>query len=179
MNKIYHFEISYLRNISKEICPVISLHFKVTILLSEFVIYHDSIKEEQIFLLKTSAMRGLMAEVLYCFQWFIQHRVSKNATFLLVPWLQCLCLMWAMICSFTRITDHRHHWWDVLAGFLIGAIMAIFTVSVSNNNLGNVQGERSFLKRNIYMYTYHFTAYVCVYIHTHTLIHTYILFIGL
>jgi hypothetical protein len=74
-------------------------------------------------------------------QWFIQRRVP-NITFLLVPWLQCLCLMWAMICSFTRITDHRHHWWDVLAGFVLGAFMAVFTVSLSNHNLGNV--ERSF-----------------------------------
>ncbi|XP_021923139.1 phospholipid phosphatase 3-like isoform X1 [Zootermopsis nevadensis] len=60
--------------------------------------------------------------------WFIQRRVPKNITFALVPWLHCLCLMWAMICSFTRITDHRHHWWDVLAGFVMGAIMATFTV---------------------------------------------------
>lgn len=60
--------------------------------------------------------------------WFIQCRVTNSITFLLVPWLQCFCLMWAMVCSFTRITDHRHHWWDVLAGFMLGAIMAIFTV---------------------------------------------------
>jgi phosphatidate phosphatase len=50
--------------------------------------------------------------------------------------------MWAMVCSFTRITDHRHHWWDVLAGFMLGAIMAIFIVSFSNHALGNVQSEK-------------------------------------
>lgn len=86
-------------------------------------------------------------------QSFIQRKVPNNVTFLLVPWLQCLCLLWAMICSFSRITDHRHHWWDVLAGFVLGAIMAIFTVSLSNHNLGNVQCEKSFLKHSIDEYS--------------------------
>jgi RsiW-degrading membrane proteinase PrsW (M82 family) len=98
---------------------------------------------------KITTLNGLMVAVLFCLQWFIQYRVPKNTTFLLVPWLQCFCLMWAMVCSFTRITDHRHHWWDVLAGFLLGAVMAIFTVSVSNHTLGNVQSENSFLKHSV------------------------------
>lgn len=86
------------------------------------------------FLKKISALNGLMAGISHCWQWFIQSRIPSNTTFLLVPWLQCLCLMWAMLCSFTRITDHRHHWWDVLAGFILGAIMAVFTVSFSDHS---------------------------------------------
>lgn len=29
-----------------------------------------------------------------------------------------------MICSLTRITDKRHHWWDVVFGMLLGAVCA-------------------------------------------------------
>ncbi|KAJ9585411.1 hypothetical protein L9F63_002794 [Diploptera punctata] len=69
--------------------------------------------------------------------WFIQRKVPHNVTFTLVPWLQCICLMWAMVCSFTRISDHRHHWWDVLAGFIIGAIAAVFTVKTFCGNFNS------------------------------------------
>lgn len=78
-----------------------------------------------------SGHASLSAYTAIFMMWFIQSRIPSNTTFLLVPWLQCLCLMWAMLCSFTRITDHRHHWWDVLAGFILGAIMAVFTVKSS------------------------------------------------
>ncbi|PSN53890.1 hypothetical protein C0J52_02445 [Blattella germanica] len=59
---------------------------------------------------------------------FIQRRVPNNVTYVLVPWLQILCLTWALLCSLSRITDHRHHWWDVLAGAVIGATIAVFIV---------------------------------------------------
>lgn len=75
-----------------------------------------------------SGHASLSTYTAFFMMWFIQRRVPNQVTFLLVPWLQCLCLTWAMLCSFTRITDHRHHWWDVLAGFIIGAIMAVFTI---------------------------------------------------
>nr|CAD7428703.1 unnamed protein product [Timema monikensis] len=62
--------------------------------------------------------------------WFTQRRVPYNTTYLLVPWIQCMCVVWAMLCSFSRITDNRHHWWDVLAGSLLGVIVAISTVRI-------------------------------------------------
>ncbi|XP_049778590.1 phospholipid phosphatase 1-like isoform X1 [Schistocerca cancellata] len=64
--------------------------------------------------------------------WFVQCRVPGDITYLLVPWLQCLCLTWALLCSLTRITDHRHHWWDVLGGFVLGFGLAVFTVKTSD-----------------------------------------------
>lgn len=54
----------------------------------------------------------------------------RDVTLLLVPWLQGMCLLWALVCSLTRITDHRHHWWDVLAGSLVGVVSAVYTVSL-------------------------------------------------
>nr|CAD7594122.1 unnamed protein product [Timema genevievae] len=62
--------------------------------------------------------------------WFTQRRVPYNTTYLLVPWIQCMCVVWAMLCSFSRITDNRHHWWDVLAGSILGVIVAISTVRI-------------------------------------------------
>ncbi|KAK7864693.1 hypothetical protein R5R35_010952 [Gryllus longicercus] len=61
--------------------------------------------------------------------WFLQRRLVKSS-WLLVPWLQSLCILWALVCSLTRITDHRHHWWDVLAGAVVGIALGVFTVMV-------------------------------------------------
>ena len=38
-------------------------------------------------------------------------------------------LAFALICSISRYTDKRHHWWDVLAGILIGIAFGIVNVS--------------------------------------------------
>ncbi|XP_076161974.1 phospholipid phosphatase 1 isoform X2 [Ptiloglossa arizonensis] len=62
--------------------------------------------------------------------WYLQNRLP-NRTFLLKPWLQCLMCLWAVICSLTRIGDNRHHWWDVLAGIILGFVFSVLTVTVS------------------------------------------------
>lgn len=71
--------------------------------------------------------------------WFVQSRVPGNITYLLVPWLQCMCVLWGMVCSFTRITDHRHHWWDVLAGSVFGIAVAVFTVKLFCKGFSNIE----------------------------------------
>ncbi|KAK3927145.1 Phospholipid phosphatase 1 [Frankliniella fusca] len=60
---------------------------------------------------------------------FLRRRMLRDVTLLLVPWLQGLFLLWALVCSLTRITDHRHHWWDVMAGSVVGVASAFYTVS--------------------------------------------------
>ena len=61
-------------------------------------------------------------------QCFLQRRMPgvprKAPSLYLRPWLQCVCATWAMACSFTRISDHRHHPHDVLAGFVLGLAFA-------------------------------------------------------
>ncbi|XP_071454706.1 phospholipid phosphatase 3-like isoform X2 [Hetaerina americana] len=60
--------------------------------------------------------------------WFIQKRIPETPSFLLIPFLHCLWFMWAMICSITRIIDHRHHWWDVVGGSILGIAVTVFTI---------------------------------------------------
>uniref|UniRef100_A0A1B6DGX1 Phosphatidic acid phosphatase type 2/haloperoxidase domain-containing protein n=1 Tax=Clastoptera arizonana TaxID=38151 RepID=A0A1B6DGX1_9HEMI len=73
---------------------------------------------------------GHAALSVYCFiftAWFLSRRMC-GVSQILVTGLQVLCLSWAVVCSFTRITDNRHHWWDVLAGSALGLSIGIYTV---------------------------------------------------
>lgn len=62
--------------------------------------------------------------------WYLQIRVPKLQTIFLIPFMQTICMIWVSICSVSRITDHRHHWWDVLGGLLLGILSAFFCVSL-------------------------------------------------
>lgn len=62
--------------------------------------------------------------------WYLQCRIPKLQTLFLIPFLQSLLMAWTCLCSLSRITDHRHHWYDVLAGALLGAIFAFYTCHI-------------------------------------------------
>lgn len=70
-------------------------------------------------------------------QWYLQRRAFSwhSRSVLVVPLLQTLCLIYAAVCSLTRVTDHRHHWWDVLVGGTMGMLSVLYTVS-GNIDLG-------------------------------------------
>lgn len=64
--------------------------------------------------------------------WYVQNRLPRRATTsLFKPWMQWVILCWGLVCSLTRISDNRHHWWDVLAGVLLGTIAGIYSVRVN------------------------------------------------
>ncbi|CAK1584206.1 unnamed protein product [Parnassius mnemosyne] len=68
--------------------------------------------------------------------WYLQRRAfdwSHRSVFL-VPVLQLICVTYAVVCSLTRISDHRHHWWDVLTGAVVGIICLVYTVIVLCDN---------------------------------------------
>lgn len=72
--------------------------------------------------------------------WYLQRRFCRNNVNFGVLFIQFLTLSWAIVCSISRITDYRHHWWDVLTGAVLGLIFAVFTVSLCkflNYNIGN------------------------------------------
>ncbi|XP_066142559.1 putative phosphatidate phosphatase [Euwallacea fornicatus] len=52
------------------------------------------------------------------------HRAGTAFKFFLLV----VCVTFGLICSLTRITDRRHHWWDVLAGTIIGFLGAAYMI---------------------------------------------------
>lgn len=52
---------------------------------------------------------------------------------LLKPLLVCVCLLWGVLCSLSRITDRRHHWWDVVAGSILGVTGAFYALFFLRN----------------------------------------------
>ncbi|CAH0695670.1 unnamed protein product [Spodoptera exigua] len=63
--------------------------------------------------------------------YYLHRRTS--ATFKVMV-LQVVFVTTALVCSVSRMTDHRHHWWDVLAGALIAAPVLIYTIRYLCNN---------------------------------------------
>ncbi|XP_046630468.1 phospholipid phosphatase 1-like isoform X1 [Neodiprion virginianus] len=64
--------------------------------------------------------------------WYLQKRLPNRAlTTLFKPWMQCLVLCWGIVCCMTRLSDHRHHWWDVLAGIIMGIAAGFYCVKVN------------------------------------------------
>lgn len=83
---------------------------------------------------------------IFLLQWYLQRRLPDR-TFFLKPWLQCIIFLWTVICSLTRIGDNRHHWWDVLAGIILGFAFSMLTVIVPcrkfhlNQNVSQIYRE--------------------------------------
>lgn len=65
---------------------------------------------------------------LFC-AYVVQSRMPTVRTGrLFKPFLVVACLTWGIVCSLTRITDRRHHWWDVLAGSCLGGFGAFYSL---------------------------------------------------
>eukprot|EP00093_Oithona_nana_P013067 13067.XXX_630006_631277_1 [CDS] Oithona nana genome sequencing. len=65
---------------------------------------------------------------------YVQNRIGTHFSSLWKHLLQMVFLVFALVCSISRIVDKRHHWWDVLAGMLIGAVFAFVTVKWNTSN---------------------------------------------
>ncbi|XP_042888721.1 phospholipid phosphatase 2-like isoform X1 [Penaeus japonicus] len=64
---------------------------------------------------------------------YIKQRIWGRSSRLLAPWIQLLWAVWTLYCCQSRIADNRHHWWDVLAGGLLGAFASFLTVHYFSN----------------------------------------------
>merc|ERR1711971_960092 len=69
---------------------------------------------------------------------YVSKRVSTEHSLLIAPWLQLLALLLAAFASLSRISDHRHHPIDVLAGATIGVVIGLLSafniLQISSNN---------------------------------------------
>ncbi|KAE8632645.1 hypothetical protein XENTR_v10001610 [Xenopus tropicalis] len=59
---------------------------------------------------------------------YVQARLCGKWARLLRPTIQFFLLSFALYVGYTRVSDYKHHWSDVLVGLLQGAIVAAFTV---------------------------------------------------
>jgi len=46
----------------------------------------------------------------------------------LKPFIQCVLILMALYTGFSRVSDYKHHWSDVLAGFFLGTSVAFVTI---------------------------------------------------
>ena len=42
--------------------------------------------------------------------------------------LQLLVVQLGVLCSLSRVSDYKHHWSDVLAGLLLGVLIAVLII---------------------------------------------------
>lgn len=59
---------------------------------------------------------------------YLQARMTWHGSKLLKHFLQYACILVAVVTACSRVSDYKHHWSDVLAGSLQGAIVAIIVV---------------------------------------------------
>ena len=71
---------------------------------------------------------------------YIQSRAQWRpfASRLLAACAQCVCLLLALSVGLSRISDHKHHWTDVLAGAILGSGVAAAVVR-TNGQMNNLQ----------------------------------------
>lgn len=68
-------------------------------------------------------------------QFYLQARFTWKGARLLRPLLQFTLIMMAFYTGLSRVSDHKHHPTDVLAGFAQGALVAYCVVSVEKMGL--------------------------------------------
>ncbi|KAG5868566.1 hypothetical protein JTB14_003111 [Gonioctena quinquepunctata] len=62
---------------------------------------------------------------------YIIHKRLKTTTFigsLMKPFLIGVFITWSLTCSLTGIPDKAHHWWDVVAGTILGVSASLYSI---------------------------------------------------
>lgn len=61
--------------------------------------------------------------------------ITINVGYVMKPFLISIALTLSLVCSLSRITDRRHHWWDVLAGSILGILVALYYIVVVSEKI--------------------------------------------
>ncbi|XP_058019568.1 phospholipid phosphatase 2 [Ahaetulla prasina] len=80
---------------------------------------------------RLSFYSGHSSFAMYCMMFlalYIQARLVGRWARLLRPTIQFFLLCFAIYVGYSRVSDYKHHWSDVLVGLLQGALIAILTV---------------------------------------------------
>jgi len=86
--------------------------------------------------------------------WYIQRRV-KQSSLILTPFLQASLICFSYFGSISRVFDQRHHWWDVLAGCIVGLLASYHTCYVLSKNSLSESGEAENDSDNTFLPTSH------------------------
>jgi len=77
---------------------------------------------------------------------YVEYKVQTKHFTVAKPFTQFVLISLGVCCSLTRISDYWHHWSDVLAGFLIGTLFAVYTIfglmKLHNEKCENVRKGR-------------------------------------
>lgn len=71
-----------------------------------------------------------MISLFFAAQLYVQARLVGKWARLLRPTIQFFLITFAIYVGYTRVSDYKHHWSDVLVGLLQGALIAVLIVSV-------------------------------------------------
>nr|CAH0106619.1 unnamed protein product [Daphnia galeata] len=67
--------------------------------------------------------------------WYLDRAVQWRHSYFFKPCLQLVWACFAILCALTRITDRRHHWWDVLAGGTLGLSVAFMLIQAVSRSI--------------------------------------------
>lgn len=70
-----------------------------------------------------------------CVKLYVQARMQGKWTRLVRPTIQFFLVAFSFYVGYTRVSDYKHHWSDVLVGLLQGALIAVLTVSAAEGTL--------------------------------------------
>ncbi|CAD6193985.1 unnamed protein product [Caenorhabditis auriculariae] len=112
---------------------------------------------EQVLDARKSFYSGHSCISMYCAVWsalYIQARLSGALqNNVVVPLLQTIMIITGLGISFSRITDNKHHWSDVLVGIAIGVFIAIynclFWTKIFSNNKEEEENAPLIISRQI------------------------------
>ncbi|EEB19850.1 Lipid phosphate phosphohydrolase, putative [Pediculus humanus corporis] len=68
--------------------------------------------------------------------WFLQIKIPRRHQ-ITVAFFQCIFFSWGLFCGLSRLTDRRHHWWDILGGSILGLCVAAFLIRFSSRNISS------------------------------------------
>ncbi|KAG5866082.1 hypothetical protein JTB14_036247 [Gonioctena quinquepunctata] len=60
---------------------------------------------------------------------------------LMKPFLIAVFLTWSLICSLSGLVDAAHHWWDVVAGIILGISVSFYNIFAAEISLQEMADE--------------------------------------
>ncbi|KAG5863616.1 hypothetical protein JTB14_007728 [Gonioctena quinquepunctata] len=83
-------------------------------------------------------------------EYLVHRRLSTvHVGSLMRPFLIAVCWTYSLLFSITRITDQRHHWWDVLAGMIMGIAIAIYRIFMIEQKIQEMEKENEKKEVNV------------------------------